>query len=240
MGLYYCLREPPILTVIMGAKCVDGIVLVTDKKMTAEDGTFTYCDKIFGDLSHIIMGYTGWERTFDIFRKYIVGDLVINRDSKDRYTFSNYIPVASKSVKRFDKLVVDKCKHKFEVLIAKHQYEKSELHYINVDGTAIPIPYKAIGSGQNTADMHCGKLDHKNITMKYFVKRAYYSILYMDKFYPDLGVGIEDDDHPCIRYLENDKDLDREAPKDDKIECREYAINKLKEWNEKESDFLKD
>jgi hypothetical protein len=58
--------------------------------------------------------------------------------------------------------------------------------------------------------------------------------------YSDLGVGIEDDDHPCIRYLENDKDLDREATKDDKIECREYAINKLKEWNEKESNFLKD
>jgi 20S proteasome alpha/beta subunit len=74
MGLYYCLREPPLLTVIMGAKCIDGIILVADKKMTHEDGGFEYHDKIFGDLLHILMGYTGWERTFDVFRKYIVGD----------------------------------------------------------------------------------------------------------------------------------------------------------------------
>lgn len=219
---------------------MDGIVLVADKKMTAEDGSFTYCDKIFGDLFHILIGYTGWERTFDIFRKYIVGDLVINRDTKDFYTFNNYISTASKSIKRFNKLVVDKPKHRFEVLIAKHQQKNSELYYINVDGTATEIPYKAIGSGQKTADMHCDKLDHKNITIKDFAKRAYFSILYMDKFYPDLGVGIKEDDFPIIRYLEYDKERDREAPSEDKFECRDYAINKLKEWNEKEDNFLRD
>ncbi|MGC1133026.1 MAG: hypothetical protein WA941_09395 [Nitrososphaeraceae archaeon] len=224
------------MTVILGARCMDGIVLVADRKMTAEDGSFTYHDKIFGDLFHILMGYTGWERTFDVFRKYIVGDLIINRDTPDFYTFNKYIPTASNSVKRFNKLVVDKIKHKFEVLIAKHMREKSELYHINVDGTASPITYKAIGSGQRTADLHCGfgVLDHENITMKHFAKRAYYSILYMQKFYPDLGVGIKEDDFPNIRYLERDKDLDREAPPEDKIECRDYAINKLQEWNERE------
>lgn len=133
-------------------------------------------------------------------------------------------------------------KHRFEVLIAKHQRRNSELWYINVDGTATPITYRAIGSGQNTADLRCGigVLEHENITMKHFVKHAYFSILYMQKFYPDMGVGIKEDDHPCIRYLEYDKELDREAPPEDKIECRKYAINKLKEWNEKESSFLKD
>lgn len=149
-------------------------------------------------------GLTGWERTFDVFRKYIVGDLIINRDTEDFYTFNNYIPTASKSVKRFNKLVVDKLKHRFEVLIAKHQRRNSELWYINVDGTATPITYRAIGSGQNTADLHCGVgvLEHENITMKHFVKHAYFSILYMQKFYPDMGVGIKEDDRPCIRYLE--------------------------------------
>lgn len=226
----------------MGAKCSDGIVLVADRKMTAEDGSFRYCDKIFGDLLHIPMGYTGWERTFDVFRKYIVGDLIINRDTEDFYNFNNYIPTASKSVKRFNKLVVDKRKHKFEVLITKHRKQNSELWYINVDGTATPIVYKAIGSGRSTADLHCGVgvLDHENITMKHFAKHAYFSILYMQKFYPDIGVGIEEDDHPSIRYLDKDQELDNEAPLEDKIECREYAINKLKEWNKKESNFLKD
>jgi hypothetical protein len=76
--------------------------------------------------------------------------------------------------------------------------------------------------------------------MKHFAKHAYFSILYMQKFYPDMGVGIKERDHPCIRYLEKDKELDDEAPPEDKTECREYAVNKLKEWNEKENNFLKD
>jgi hypothetical protein len=69
---------------------------------------------------------------------------------------------------------------------------------------------------------------------------AYLSCWYNLNTYPDLGVGIKEDDHPRIRYLEYDKELDREATPEDKIECREYAINKLKEWNEKENNFLKD
>jgi 20S proteasome alpha/beta subunit len=34
MGLYQSLREPPILTAIIGAKCSDGIVLVADAKIS--------------------------------------------------------------------------------------------------------------------------------------------------------------------------------------------------------------
>lgn len=51
----------------------------------------------------------------------------------------------------------------------------------------------------------------------------------MDKFYPDLGVGIEEDGFPCIRYLEYHEDRDIEDPPQDKNECKDYAINKLTE-----------
>lgn len=33
MSLYQCLREPPILTAVIGAECKDGIVLVADTKL---------------------------------------------------------------------------------------------------------------------------------------------------------------------------------------------------------------
>jgi hypothetical protein len=33
-AIYYCLGEAPLLTVIAGAKCFDGIVMVADRRFT--------------------------------------------------------------------------------------------------------------------------------------------------------------------------------------------------------------
>jgi 20S proteasome alpha/beta subunit len=38
------------LTVVIGAKCKDGIVLVADGKLTGRKGIICYKEKIFGDL----------------------------------------------------------------------------------------------------------------------------------------------------------------------------------------------
>jgi 20S proteasome alpha/beta subunit len=228
---------------IAGARCSDGIVLVADRKFTDYSGNENpqFGQKIFGDVEHILIGYTGWERTFDIFRKYMVGDLVINRHDIDYlHTYDNYIPISSDSVRRFNSLVINDRRQLFKVLIAKHIGTNSELHYIDTNGTACPVIYKAIGSGENYADRYCSGLEYDKITMKDFAKRAYFSILFMDQHHPKLGVGIEPDGNPNIRYLNFNELKDIEAPPIDKTECREYAISKLKEWNEKESNFLKD
>ena len=39
--IYYCFSQAPPLTVIIGAKCSDGIVLVADSKFTALDESCT-------------------------------------------------------------------------------------------------------------------------------------------------------------------------------------------------------
>ena len=66
--IYCCFSQAPPLTVIIGAKCSDGIVLVADRKLTnIFDESVRYDNKLFGDLSHITMGYTGAEKIFDIF-----------------------------------------------------------------------------------------------------------------------------------------------------------------------------
>jgi hypothetical protein len=81
---YVCLTKPPILTVIIGATCCDGIVLVTDTKYTDMRGGQTiYGRKIFGDLAHFLVAYLGTEYAFNIFRKYIVGDVQIPKDDKE-------------------------------------------------------------------------------------------------------------------------------------------------------------
>jgi hypothetical protein len=73
-NIYICLREPPVLTVVIGAVCSDGIAMIADKKLTdLLGGDPQFRDKILGDLGHILMGYTGLECMFDIFRKSVVG-----------------------------------------------------------------------------------------------------------------------------------------------------------------------
>jgi 20S proteasome alpha/beta subunit len=81
--IYCCFSQAPPLTIIVGAKCSDGSALIADRKLTnIFDESVRYDNKLFGDLSHITMGYTGAEKIFDIFRKYVVGEVIINRDNE--------------------------------------------------------------------------------------------------------------------------------------------------------------
>ncbi len=116
---------------------------------------------------------------FDIFRKYIVGDVVIRR-SKDPYTPENFISESSQSVRRFNKLVCDQDSF-FEVLVAKHQGKNSELYHIDFNGKPNLVNYKAIGSGEATANNSCAVLPHKEIKMKDFLKHAYFAIEFMNQ-----------------------------------------------------------
>lgn len=59
-----------LLTVVIGAKCSDGIVLIADKKLTnVIGGKDDEGIKIIGDVAHILMGYSGAVNMFNVFRK---------------------------------------------------------------------------------------------------------------------------------------------------------------------------
>jgi hypothetical protein len=101
--------------------------------------------EIYGDLAHVLIGYAGRVSMFDIFRKYIVGDVVIRR-SKDPYNSDNLIDEYAKSVKRFNDLIHEE-DWMFEVLLVKHQWGNSKLYHIDIEGKAKEVKsYKSIGS----------------------------------------------------------------------------------------------
>jgi hypothetical protein len=80
--------------------------------------------------------------------------------------------------------------------------------------------------------MLCGALDTINIEMKEFTKRAYLAIVYMDKYCSELGVGVEPERNPDIKYIayHDDWDLDpSEKRPQDIVECKNYANEKLEE-----------
>jgi 20S proteasome alpha/beta subunit len=237
---YVCLPKPPILTVVIGAKCSNGIVLIADTKFTDMTGGNTeHGRKIFGDLAHFLVAYSGTEYAFDIFRKYIVGDVLIPEDDKELkrlhytkkpYTDKNIVANASSLVKHFNN-VIKNPGFAFGMLVAIHNYDNSRLHFIDTNGDAFNRTYQAIGSGQDCADMFCSLLNHEEITMIDFTKRAYVAIEYMNQCRPDLFVGLEPNGTPMIRFLDYKEKWDEEPQPDQMKEFKEFATNKMTEFD---------
>jgi 20S proteasome alpha/beta subunit len=165
------------LTAVIGAKCSDGIVLIADRKLMRKNGEAIYREKIFADLRHVIIGYTGDVEMFDIFRRYTVGDVMILRDDMKRYTSDNLLSRVSNSIKQFNGLVG--CRP-FKVLLVSLLENPPEMYHIDLDGSWNKVSYESIGSGSAIANMFCSTLDHQNIKMKDFTKHAYLAIDYMD------------------------------------------------------------
>jgi 20S proteasome alpha/beta subunit len=99
-NIYPTLIDQPLMTVIIGAKCRDGVVLVADRRLTRRNGEITHREKIFGDLNHVLIGYTGDADMFNIFRRYTVGDVMIERDTKKRYELNNLLLKIAKYMTR--------------------------------------------------------------------------------------------------------------------------------------------
>ena len=230
--IYHCLVDQRALTVVIGAKCSDGIVLVADRKITLFGRGQGFEEKIRGDLAHVLIEYAGDVNMFDIFRKYIVGDVVIRR-SGNAYTSENLVYETAQSVKRFNELI---CKNEpiFEVIMGIHNGLNSELHYIDFNGNYTEVNYKAIGSGAETADIFCASLPYDRIKMRDFLKHAYLAIMFMDKYCSGLGVGIESGGMPDIKYLYYNQEWDKEPAREpllsqDIIDAKNYTNGGLKQ-----------
>jgi len=217
------------MTVVIGAKCSDGIVLIADRKLTGKNGEVRYCEKVVGDLAHVLIGYTGDAQMFDIFRRYTAGDLIIERDGAKRYDLDNLLSKVSNSIRMFNKLV--DCKP-FKVLMVSHHEKPLELYHIDEFGNHEKVShgYMAIGSGTEIANMFCEGLDHANMTMSEFIKHAYLAIMCMNSYFPSFGVGVELGGVPTVVYLHYNAEWDKRPATDspqDIEECKKYVNQRL-------------
>lgn len=227
-NIYICLREPPVLTVVIGAVCSDGIAMIADKKLTdLSGGDPKFRDKIRGDLGHILMGYTGLECMFDIFRKSVVGDVHLMFPTNP-YTFDNIMDMSRSPLELLNRISSTPI-FSLELLIAKHQKKASELYHFGLNGNYKAVDYIAIGSGKDTADMFCKSLPFKKMTMKDFVDEAYFAISYMEQYCPGLGVGIGPDGVPSIKYLDYEQEWDKEPEIVDVTGFETYANARLEQ-----------
>jgi 20S proteasome alpha/beta subunit len=172
---------------------------------------------------------------FDIFTRCTVGDVIIERDTPEHYTLKNLLLNVSKSIKRFNELG----RSPFKVLMVSHLEKPLELYHIDANGKSNKVEsgYKAIGSGKHIADMFCRALEFEKISMKEFIKHAYLAIGYLIEYCPELGVGVEPERSPDIKYLyydlreqaasDEDKEEYKNSTNKEKLEQKRQALQKI-------------
>jgi len=71
------------LTLDLAAVCGDGVVIIIDTALTRTDTIelIGHDEKLHGVIRNVIFGYSGSEDMYDIFVKYVIGELVMLRDA---------------------------------------------------------------------------------------------------------------------------------------------------------------
>jgi 20S proteasome alpha/beta subunit len=191
-----------LMTFILGAKCTDGVVLVTDRKITllTKDGLrFDYRKKLFAELRHVIFGSSGFTGNYELFRGRVKSHVRKNIVWIDDVigVFSDISYDLNKRYNFHENLV-------FDVLIRiAYPDTDSTLTHIDSNGTPETVEtYKAIGAGAKYAKAYLDKNWNKQMTMIEVAELGYFIIRCIEKFRLEESVGL-DGDHPQVWFIPN-------------------------------------
>lgn len=195
------------MTCIIGARCSDGVILISDRKITYEDKPSEYRDKLAHPTNYpIIVGGAGGSGTYEEFRRRIVPKFqpvlwkemqvsgFINMYSDTENNFSNY-----------QKRIIDVLRevneeenydaNKVELLTGMQILgQESIFTYINSDGYPINgQQYRTIGTGAQYSYVFLKPffVNEGEITMYKLARLGYFIIRFIEKFDidPCHGVG---------------------------------------------------
>jgi len=211
------------MTLALSSCCSDGVAIIEDtriyKPFAMEKDKISYSEKLRGVILNVIFGYSGVVGMYDLFVRYVVGDLVILRDDPDKYTNENMILKFCGIMDKFREL------HKpFDLqIIVGRQFPKhaaSDLYLINSSGDHEPIPQWNLIGDRTIAEPLVDTLYNRDniFTMKDFAELSYCIIKYIEKLEPYGTVGTGGS-KPSIRYLKHFGDIDVE-PSD--VEFQEF------------------
>jgi 20S proteasome alpha/beta subunit len=205
------------MTIVIGGKCVDGVVLVSDNKVTYEDHPPSQVPKLHSDFYHIVTGGAGSTDLYGDFRKHalyaIQSGVTVTEDFdldkpitfnepvqtsgvihlySNQYNFSRITNNLGKIVKVINKSV--KARHlngELEVLVATQVADTrtANLTYIRKSIQTDVYDYQGIGSSGTYANVFLKPFYTNNITMTKFARMAYFIIRFIEKSQLDPGVG---------------------------------------------------
>ena len=165
-----------------------------------------------GVILNIIFGYSGEVKMYDLFVRYLVGDVVILRDEQEAYTTQNMIQKLCDIMNNF------KANYQpflLTVMVARQfpRNGRSDLYLVKSTGVQERVNHWAsIGIGEHLARPLVDDFWNNNddIKMKDFAELGYCIIKYIEKrgLEPSVGVGVG---RPSIRYLKDAAEIDTES-----------------------------
>jgi 20S proteasome alpha/beta subunit len=219
------------MTLILGAKCVDGIAMVGDRKFTVTDvyGThYVYANKILGELDGVLTGFSGDLGAFQVFTRSIKNYVSARRNEDIKRVMAEplraphigpTIDQVMLKITQLQKELYDKySKNRYTVLIgisgSYFRDKISALYFFHSDGRSIPITEtKTIGSGSQYASYFLKRYWRSDqTTMLQFAQLCDFIIRYVGHATVtlDSGVGLKDaDDHPQVIFIPNDSEFCR-------------------------------
>lgn len=210
------------MTYILGSRCRDGVVLVADTKITVDDGArYDYDDKITGDISGVLTGFSGNKEPFTEFGMRLrerATELEHNFQRKEKISMDRinlWISDTMRSLKGHYGM-----NYTYDILAGMSGMEHSKLIYFYQNGSPEEVrKYKAIGAWTYGSIFLQENWD-ENMSMETVAGIGYFIIRYIEKFGLDLGVGTGGSKpNPQIKFLpDNANDYDASTQQIQKFE----------------------
>lgn len=201
--LYLPKRQKKDMTLIIGARCKDGVILVGDKKIT--EGTTSFADKKINILPFgVALSGAGMGDFFDKFSIRLNNHLTQRDLEIQEMKAKGELAIGASLYPYIDNFVTDcetllvKLKDDYRdmfpelhLLIGLRNENKAELHFLNMDYPVDSIrkSFMTIGSGSPYANFFLRELWDESLTMKQMAKICVFIINYVSENKLDDAVG---------------------------------------------------
>ena len=220
------------MTFILGSRCVDGVVLVADRKITrtneVESITFEYKQKIFGILAGVVFGSSGSTDTFELFRDYIINEI---RNRTD-ITYDNINIKLAEIVLDINKKRDFNRKLYFELLVAVRYPNDRPSNLTHITGVGTPqaiTRYDTLGIGGIYVAHLLDNFWRPDMTMERVAGLGYFCIKYIEDYKLHSSVGIGDHEAQIHFIPDSERDSSREKiDYDVNLETRPELFTRIK------------
>jgi len=186
------LTERREMTFILGSRCSDGVVLVGDRRVITEDGTFVaYRDKIFGQNGAWVWGSSGIVNLYGSFNDRV--SIKLQRFAQvNRQEFFVVLEEAFEEMTRLSNYYENQLRWgNLQVLMAIRAGATSTLHLIKSIGRPTQLNgYQVIGSGEPYGSIFLREYWMEDMTMNQVAEIGYFIIKYIEEFELDNAVGV--------------------------------------------------
>lgn len=197
------------MTLDLGAGCIDGVVIVADRKITdlITRQLVKYDEKVYGVLRNVIFAYEGSEDMFSVFLRYLVGDVVMLRDDQEKYTSDNLLQKLSNIMTVLRNIRDPRSRDFLLSIMVAREFPvgvKSDLNIVKSNGNCEFVnEWQVIGNGGIIARKYIQEKWSTNMNMLQFAELGYSIIKYIENEKLDNSVGVGAG-RPSIRYLPDD------------------------------------